>query len=108
MEIKFTIIEKSTKIADSPFYGITEKMSDSFANDLTPVKPVVAKKDTTKDAPAVKPLTTTVDSRKPIITSVKNEIPSSPLGGGSLPVSRTRFSFAGLSGFLGGGGGSQF
>ena len=67
MDIKFTIIEKSSKVADSPFYGITEKM-EGFATNLTPATPAAAKKDPAKDAPAVKPITTRVDSRKPITT----------------------------------------
>lgn len=67
MDIKFTIIEKSSKVADSPFYGITEKM-EGFSTNLTPATPAAAKKDPAKDAPAVKPITTRVDSRKPITT----------------------------------------
>jgi hypothetical protein len=52
MDIKFTIIEKSSKVADSPFYGITEKM-EGFATNLTP------------DAPPGNPIATRVESRKP-------------------------------------------
>jgi hypothetical protein len=74
MDIKFTIIEKSSKVADSPFYGITEKM-EGFATNLTPAKPVDAKKDPAKDAPAVKPLTTRIESRKPITADINIDIP---------------------------------
>jgi hypothetical protein len=52
MDIKFTIIEKSSKVADSPFYGITEKM-EGFATNLTP------------DAPPGNPIATRVESQKP-------------------------------------------
>jgi hypothetical protein len=52
MDIKFTIIEKSSKVADSPFYGITEKM-EGFTTNLTP------------DAPPGNPIATRVESRKP-------------------------------------------
>ena len=50
MDIKFIIIEKSTKIADSPFYGITEKMP-GFVNDLTPPKKKETPVNANKDAP---------------------------------------------------------
>jgi hypothetical protein len=50
MDIKFSIIEKSSKVADSPLYGITEEMP-RFAKNLTPVKPKNATIDTNKDAP---------------------------------------------------------
>jgi hypothetical protein len=51
MDIKFTIIEKSSKVADSPFYGITEKM-EGFATNLTPSKTITDNTDSTNDAPS--------------------------------------------------------
>ena len=41
MDIKFTLIEKATRIADSPFYGITDGETltspmEGFKNNLTP------------------------------------------------------------------------
>lgn len=41
MDIKFNLIEKSTKSANSPFYGITEK-SKVFVQTTTPATPPVA------------------------------------------------------------------
>jgi hypothetical protein len=55
MDIKFTLIEKATRIADSPFYGITDggngNPMSGFINNITPPKPKDAKPDSTKDAP---------------------------------------------------------
>lgn len=41
MDIKFTIIEKRTAVASTPFYGITEKV-DGFSTSLTPQSPPTA------------------------------------------------------------------
>jgi hypothetical protein len=38
MDIKFTLIEKQSRIADSPFYGITEEMTDGFSRTI-PIPP---------------------------------------------------------------------
>lgn len=35
MDMKFVLIEKKTKTAGSPFYGITENISNVFSNDVT-------------------------------------------------------------------------
>jgi hypothetical protein len=52
MDIKFTLIEKFTKIASSPFYGITEKMTNDFVEPIkVPVTQQQAKNNPTKNAP---------------------------------------------------------
>ena len=35
VDFKFVLIEKKSRIAQSPFYGITEDMTDDFVNDLS-------------------------------------------------------------------------
>jgi hypothetical protein len=61
MDIKFTIIEKSSKVADSPFYGITETLFE------VPYLP-------DEKAPAIRPSTQTVENRKPPIISLPTKI----------------------------------
>jgi len=56
MDIKFTLIEKASRIADSPFYGITDggtsgSPMSGFKNSLTPQKPKDVPVDANKDAP---------------------------------------------------------
>jgi hypothetical protein len=57
MDIKFIIIEKSSKIADSPFYGITEKMN-GFSEEISTTPPGILPSttlvETRKNAPSTK------------------------------------------------------
>ena len=56
MDIKFVLIEKSSKVADSPFYGITEEM-EGFSKSLPtagPDKTVVAAPVPSANPPSVK------------------------------------------------------
>jgi hypothetical protein len=59
MDIKFILIEKASKIADSPFYGITETMdsksSQRFKTKIEVPTQLSAAKDSKKDAPQTKP-----------------------------------------------------
>jgi hypothetical protein len=61
MDIKFVIIEKATKIAQSPFYGITEEMRDPASqrfNKLIPVPRSVGQTQPETDAPVIEPQVT--------------------------------------------------
>lgn len=51
MRMSFTLIEKRTKIAASPFYRITENNSN-FIDDLTPLKPKEVTPDPKNDQPS--------------------------------------------------------
>lgn len=52
MEMRFTLIEKYTKIASSPFYGITEKMTNDFVEPIkVPITQQQAKKDSRRNPP---------------------------------------------------------
>lgn len=56
MDVKFILIEKSTKIATSPFYGITEQNTKYFATSLSnPEQPPGAVGQVTAIEPAVVP-----------------------------------------------------
>jgi hypothetical protein len=66
MDIKFTIIEKTSKVADSPFYGITEKIFEV---------PYLPKEMAPRQLTA---LTQTVENRKPpVISSANIKLPTS-------------------------------
>ena len=66
MDIKFTIIEKTSKVADSPFYGITEKIFEV---------PYLPKETAPRQLTA---LTQTVENRKPpVISSANIKLPTS-------------------------------
>lgn len=62
VELKFTLIEKASRIANSPFYGISE---NSEGYDLTLNVPAALDSLDPKKAPAVGPLTTRVETRTP-------------------------------------------
>jgi hypothetical protein len=74
MDIKFTLIEKATKIAESPFYGITEEMKDSsaqrFNKTINIPKPLNTNIDVKGNPPTINPLLTKVDSVRSAITQV--------------------------------------
>lgn len=69
MDIKFTLIEKATRIADSPFYGITDGGLNSTAmKGFSPTIPVPAPKSKTTNSKEDAPMAATaieveVDSR---------------------------------------------
>jgi hypothetical protein len=50
VDIKFILIEKATKIAESPFYGITEEMKDSASQRFN--KTIVIPKNRTQTEPS--------------------------------------------------------
>jgi hypothetical protein len=65
MDIKFTIIEKTSKVADSPFYGITETIFEV---------PYLSN----EKAPAIIASTQVVENRKPpVISSANIKLPTS-------------------------------
>ena len=68
MDIKFIIIEKSTKIADSPFYGITDggegTPMSGFSKQIPIPDPRINSLDPTK-APSVQSNKILVETRKP-------------------------------------------
>ena len=65
MDIKFTIIEKTSKVADSPFYGITETIFEV---------PYLSN----EKAPAIIANTQVVENRKPpVISSANIKLPTS-------------------------------
>lgn len=122
MDMKFTLIEKATRIAESPFHYITETM-DGFYPTIDVAK-TLNSLDPTK-APSVAPITTSVNTR---ITPASQTRPSSPSSTDPLfklpsgfstnntttnnPFTRSSTSpfrgFGGGGGFAGGGGGSTF
>jgi len=55
MDVKFVLIEKATKIATSPFYGITEQNTEYFATSLSNPQPPGAVGQVTAIEPAVVP-----------------------------------------------------
>jgi hypothetical protein len=79
VDIKFIIIEKKTKIADSPFYGITEDMpgfSDEITNaspDLTATAQQTVKQESQTNQ-FTKPPANTLINTKPFIKSPANEV----------------------------------
>jgi len=68
LDMKFTVIEKTTKLAESPFHGITEDMYGFNKTIPSPDKVSANLLDPAK-APSVKSITTNVDVKKPEITS---------------------------------------
>jgi len=127
MDMRFTIIEKKTKIAESPFYGITETMQ-GFSDSLRiPDTVQQASQDSTNSAPTNEPLTTDVTQRNtsnpplfnvpPGFRQNENVITNPFAITGSVssprpirtPVSNRPFTgFGGGGGFAGGGGGSTW
>jgi hypothetical protein len=65
LDMKFTIIEKATKVADSPFHGITETM-DGFAPTIN-VAQTLNSLNALNNPPAIAPIVTRVEERKPTI-----------------------------------------
>ena len=77
MDIKFVIIEKATKIAESPFYGITESGIEGFTTQID-TKDKLNSLDPTK-APTVRPITTSVEQRSPTTTTTVNQQRPAPV-----------------------------
>lgn len=75
LDMKFTIIEKSARVADSPFHGIFEnpqipEYSTGFASNIDIPDSVISNLlDPTKAATAQQPITVNVSDRKPLDTS---------------------------------------
>lgn len=67
LDMKFTIIEKTTKVADSPFYAITENLQG-----FSPTIEVAQTLNNTLDpkkAPSVGPITERIEQRRPVVVS---------------------------------------
>lgn len=111
VDIKFTLIEKATKIAESPFYGITEEM-EGFSKTLDVPEPLT---QNTTEIPS------NTSTPVPTGTGPRSNVPANPniLGerfggfntgvGVTAPTNTGPFrGFGGGGGFSGGGGGSSF
>jgi hypothetical protein len=101
-DISFTLIEKNTKVADSPFYGITEGM-EGFTDRVSSEQPDVTYQ--TNEAPAGSTLSNIPRSQfrgTPGLGDSVIFLPPNP-----FPSNRFR-GFGGGGGFSGGGGGTSF
>jgi hypothetical protein len=127
MDMRFTIIEKKTKIAVSPFYGITETMQGFSDRLRIPETVQQANQDSANSAPTNEPLTTEVAQRNTSNSPLFNVPPgfrqnenvitnpfaitgsvSSPRPIRSSVSNRPFAGFGGGGGFAGGGGGATF
>lgn len=112
VDMKFTVIEKSSKTALSPFYGITEDMTDAFTTPPTQ-KPETANPPT--NAPAQVPVEQKPAPAVPSTVPPKSAVTLPQV---KVPADNTRVTparqvqrpvrFGGGGGFSGGGGGSSF
>lgn len=63
MTIRFVLIEKQSRIADSPFYGITEKLTPGF-NETIPI-PKPPQSDNRTQPPGTQPIASLIDRFRP-------------------------------------------
>lgn len=95
MDIKFIIIEKATKIAESPFYGITEQMSNQFSETIRTPEKILESLDP-KKAPVVSPVTTKVDSKSNTINIPTPSVAPKPVIPTSVNTNTILGGFTGL------------
>jgi hypothetical protein len=63
MTMRFVLIEKQSRIADSPFYGITEKLTPGF-NETIPI-PKPPQSDNRTQPPGTQPIASLIDRFRP-------------------------------------------
>lgn len=117
MVMNFTLIEKASRVADSPFYGIVENI-DGFSNQI-PVPTTATAPSITQPAGTAAP---SANSSTQVKVNSTMDLFKNPFGGGNRDTSRVNLNpfgggtttlppftgFGGGGGFSGGGGGSGF